>query len=122
MPNQTKSPNVDSFFFANDITNEEAIKVISEYVDMNYPEISEGVIDQDFEVHSISRWVCYEILNRLMDNSSQTSFDGADDPIGTITFFICEMEVGEMYAVVERPKEVYEIAAGVGEELIALFT
>mgnify|MGYP001128970541 CR=1 FL=1 len=121
MPNQMKSPNEDSFFFVDDLTNEKAIEIISEYIDMNYPEISDGVIDQEFEAHSISRWVCYEILNRLMDDSSRMGFDGMDDPIGTIEWFVYEMEAAEMNSAAERPKEVYEIAAGVGEELLALF-
>lgn len=119
MPNQMKSPSMDSFFFVDDLTNEKAIELILEYVDMNYPEISDGIINQEFEAHSISRWVCYEILNRLMDDS--ISFDNVDDPIGTIEWFIYEMEIAGMNSAAERPKEVYEIAAGVGEELLALF-
>lgn len=115
MPNRKKSPNTDSLFFDCDVTVDEAIKIISEYAEMNFLDECDSIVNDKFEHRSISKWACYELLNRLMD-------DPELEPITQIEWFIYEMESGTRLATGERAKETFEIAADVGREIELLFT
>lgn len=92
---------------------DQIFEVLSEYINNQYEDIDDRWPDYIFEYRSRQRWAANEIINLILQNPLDNPEDIIENFIYKMLYFGTECRNDDI-------REMYDIAANVGEELLML--